>query len=294
MPDVVNFRSWLLRNYSYDQARKTLSSFHTVLKEMALRGYIASNPANGISIKSSSRYETPVEIPSLREVHSLLETADKLANSKNARIAKTWERYRPMLYLAVDSGMRPQEYLVLPKSNVFETGVMVTQALERGGHKISVTKTKAGRRFIDLSDDTLEMINFYAENQADDSVHDLVFPTATGHWQQVENWRNRGFRVACLEAGLSIKRKVKGKDVDAPKYTPYSLRHFYASMLIREKVDLKRIQRLMGHEKIETTFNTYGHLIEDEIDAESRRPGMIDRIILNSCGKSVAQIAQTP
>jgi len=288
-PDIVRFRSWLLKNYSQDQARKTLSSFHTVLKEMALRGYIVGNPATGISIKSSSRYDQPVEIPTPKDIHELLSAADRLANSKNAQISRTWDRYRPILYLAVDSGMRPQEYLVIPKENLSDTGVMVTQALERGGYKISVTKTRAGRRFIDLSDDTLDMVCHYIEYHASESRHNLVFPTATGHWQQVENWRNRGFRAACFEAGLIEKTIEKGQDVERPRFTPYALRHFYASMLIREKVDLKKIQRLMGHEKIETTFNTYGHLIEEESNKATRRPGMLERLSLNSCGKSVAE-----
>jgi len=287
-PDIVNFRSWLTQNYSLDQARKTLSSFHTVLKEMALRGHIPSNPATGISIKSSSRYDTPVEIPTPTEIRALLAAADRLANSDNKQVARTWRRYRPMLYLAVDSGMRPQEYLALPRSNIKPTGVQVTQAVERGGYKLSVTKTKAGRRFIDLSDETLTLIRDYAANHAAESEHDLVFPTASGRWIQIEHWRNRGFRAACIEAGLTVDSVENGEVVQKPKYTPYSLRHFYASMLIRRKVDLKKIQRLMGHEKIETTFNTYGHLIEEEEDRSQRRPGMLERIGVNTCGDFVA------
>lgn len=287
-PDIVNFRSWLSQNYSLDQARKTLSSFHTVLKEMALRGYIPSNPATGISIKSSSRYDTPVEIPTPTEIRALLAAADRLANSDNKQVVRTWLRYRPMLYLAIDSGMRPQEYLALPRSNIKPTGVQVTQAVERGGYKISVTKTKAGRRFIDLSDETLALIRDYAANHATESGYDLVFPTASGRWMQIEHWRNRGFRAACIEAGLTVDSVENGKIVQKPKYTPYSLRHFYASMLIRRKVDLKKIQRLMGHEKIETTFNTYGHLIEEEEDKLERRPGMLERIGVGSCGEFVA------
>ena len=38
-----------------------------------------------------------------------------------------------MLYLAVDSGMRPQEYLALPCSNIKDTGVEVDRALDGGG-----------------------------------------------------------------------------------------------------------------------------------------------------------------
>jgi integrase len=83
-----------------------------------------------------------------------------------------------MLYLAVDSGMRPQEYLVLPHSALKDTGVEVDRALEGGGTEITVTKTRAGRRFIDLSPETLDMVRHYADHHAVENAHDLVFSTS--------------------------------------------------------------------------------------------------------------------
>ena len=113
-PDIVEFRTWLMANCpSRYVARKTLTYFHTVLSEMALRGHIASNVASGISISSKSRYDQPVVPPSVEDFKALLSAADRLANSKNAQIERAWARYRPLLYLAGDTGMRPGEYLAL-------------------------------------------------------------------------------------------------------------------------------------------------------------------------------------
>jgi len=50
--------------------------------------------------------------------------------------------------------------------------------------------------------------------------------------------------------------------VEKPKYAPYDLRHFYASVLIANRKDPKTIQSLMGHEDIKTTLNVYGHLLK--------------------------------
>lgn len=145
-PDIVEFRSWLLRNYSRDQAKKALSSFHSMVLEMVGRGFLAYDVAASVCVNSTSRYDKPVTIPSVDEVHALLAASDRLANSKNRQIQKTWERYRPMLYLAADSGMRPQEYVAVPNYNLRDSGIEVDRALELGGG-ISVTKTRAGRRF---------------------------------------------------------------------------------------------------------------------------------------------------
>jgi integrase len=281
-PDVVTFRSWLLRNYSRDLARKTLTSFHAVIREMAMRGHIASNVAASVTIRADSRYDEPIVIPTPDEVAALLAAADRLANSKNKQTARTWQRYRPILYLAADSGMRPQEYLVIERSGLIDGGVQVTRALERGGYKLSVTKTPAGRRFIDLSPEVFDMVRYYAEHCAADSPHDLVFPTDTGRWLDTDNWRRRGFYAACLEAGLVEDGKDdSGRTVSKPRFSPYDLRHFYASMLIDQRVNLKRIQKLMGHEDIKTTLNVYGHLIERQEREGNKKISMLSHIIKN-------------
>lgn len=292
-PDIVKFRSWLLTNLpSRYLARKTLTYFQTVLNEMALRGHIGSNVAAGIAVPSNSRYEQPVTPPSLEEFHALLAAADRLANSKNKQIARAWQRNRPMLYLAGDTGMRPGEYLALPRSNISASEVKVDRAVERSGRKISVTKTPAGWRWIDLSPEIAEMVIHYADKLAPSNKYDLVFPTGTGRWQTAPNWRKLGFTAACFEAGLMDEVEVNGKKVERPKYSPYDLRHFYASMLIESRVNLKRIQKLMGHTNIATTLNIYGHLIERAEINEEEKIGLIARVGEKACGKSVASRAE--
>jgi len=275
-PDIVKFRSWLIENCpSRFVARRTLTLFHTVIGEMALRGYVSANVATGITISSTSRYDQPVTPPTIQEFHALLRAADRLANSKNAQIAKSWERYRPMVYLAGDTGMRPGEYLALPRFNLGKTEVKVDRAVERSGLRLSVTKTPSGWRWIDISPETSDLVQFYAKHIAVSSEHDLVFPTASGKWQCINNWRNRAFSALCLEAGLVNQVDVDGKRTDKPKFTPYDLRHFYASMLIEQRVNLKRIQKLMGHSNVTTTLNIYGHLIERAEDTRCPRSGLI-------------------
>jgi integrase len=273
-PDIVEFRSWLLLHHSRSVAHKALASLHSMVRELMTRGILAHDFASGITIQSRSRYDEPVSIPTEAEIHALLAAADRLANSKNPKIQRSWRRYRPMLYLAVDSGMRPQEYIVLPRTNVTDKGVQVDRALERLG-EISVTKTPAGRRFIDLSPHTLDMVQHYASRHAVPNKYDLVFPTENGQWLDPKNWLRRGFYVACLEAGLTTETDEDGETVVRPKYRPYDLRHFYASMLIEQRVNLKRVQYLMGHEDIRTTLNVYGHLIERAEVTPDQTRGML-------------------
>ena len=283
-PDIIEFRSWLLRNHPIDLSKKILTSFHTVLKEMMLRGIVTGNVVSGVSIKKDSRNEKPVLIPSLQDIKGILDAADRLALSTNKQIAKTWKRYRPILNLAIDSGMRPQEYLALPKSAVTSEGIFVERAIERGGNKLSVTKSKAGRRFIDLSKDTLAMLNEYIKTESIENDYDLIFSTNNGRWIDPDNWRKRGFLAVSIEAGLYEEHKKAGKTIKKPIYTPYCLRHFYASLLLHESVDLKTVQQLMGHANIEITLNTYGHVLDDINRNKRSKINFMSRLEQISCG----------
>ena len=82
-PDIIEFRSWLLKNYPRSMAHFVLSSFHSMILEMVFRGVLRHDVAARVAIRERSRYEEPVTIPSEKEVMDLLAAADKLANSTN-------------------------------------------------------------------------------------------------------------------------------------------------------------------------------------------------------------------
>jgi integrase len=272
-PDIVAFRSWLKRTCMPDQAKKVLSSFHSVLLEMQVRGIIADDPAKHVTIKHNPRNKEPVIIPTIQEMRTLLDTADRLANSKNAELARAWERYRPMVYLAVDTGMRPQEYLVLPTRALERKGLNIVQALDRS-NRIGPPKTRAGRRYIPVSADVMDMIQNYIEKNG---TNEFVFPTRReGGYQRYNVFVRRGFHKLIEEAGFADEFEQDGRRKIVRKFTPYSLRHFFASMLIHQNTSLKYIQSVMGHENIKMTFDVYGHIIrQKETDDIGKSGGII-------------------
>lgn len=276
-PDIISFRSWLIAEHGRYLAGKTLRTLHGVLGEMATRGHVPVNVCTGVSVRKETRYDEPIEVPTHEDVRALLKAADELANSKNRQTARAWERYRPMLYLAIDSGMRPQEYVAVAGSNLRDGGIYVDRAIDRGG-TLSVTKTPAGRRFIELSSDTLEMVAYYRDHLAMENKFDLIFPTSGGRWQSLDNWRKRGFGEACEQAGLMDIETVDGEEIRTPRYTPYALRHYFASVLIASGTDIAKIKTLMGHTDITTTYSVYAHLIRETEQSRSRRSGLITTI----------------
>jgi integrase len=243
--DLVAFRSWLLKECTRDQAKRTLSCFHSMLIEMVTQGVLTIDPAARITIQRS-RYQEPVEIPSIAEVQSILAAADRLANHKYKYISQPWQRYRAMIYLASDSGLRPQEYLALPTADLLERGIRVTQAVSRS-NRIEVPKSPAARRYLPVSTEVLGMTRHYIERHQGPNLGGLVYPGEHGGHQQYGHFSKRCWRTLMKEAGLVQQMEVDGENRLQNLYTPYSLRHFYASMLISDNKDLKTIQERLGH-----------------------------------------------
>ncbi len=289
--DIKKFRSWLKTNFSPDKAQKVLSSFHSVLLEMQDQEIIADDPAAGITVSIDSRYKEPVRIPSVAELQTILRTADRLANSKNKQTAATFERYRAMVYLAADSGMRPQEYLVLPLLGLEPNGVRVVQALDRS-NELGPPKTRAGRRFILTGGESVAMARHYGLRHGAEDPADFVFPSRRkGSYQAYNKFLRRGWHTLMDEAGLSEELRENGKTKVIRQFTPYALRHFFASMLIENNKSAKYIQTAMGHEDITMTYNIYGHLIrKKETEREEAEGGVLRYVIPPSCGESVAGI----
>ena len=259
--DIVGFRNWLLEHKTRDLARRTLSSFHSVLIEMHREGLIDKDPATGITVRAGGRYEdddSEIEIPTDAEIRSLFAAADRMA-LRNEYMAKCWARYRPMIYLAGFTGMRPSELRGLSWDQIGDDHINIRQRADRTGN-IGPVKSRAGRRTLFLPALVSAMIEEWRP-LCPASDHDLVFPTAAGRPQALVNFRAGAWDPLMKEAGLADAVRRKGRTVHVPRYTPYALRHYFASKLIESGKDLKFIQKAMGHSKIEITFNVYGHLI---------------------------------
>lgn len=271
--DVIKFRTWLLGNYSRDFSRRTLSSFHSVLIEMKHQGFIAHDPAAGITVRNDGRHEEDdreVEIPTDDEMRAILAAVERMAE-KSEQHAKAWRRYRPMIYLAVFTGMRPSEYRGLAWSNVLKDRINVRQRADQF-NKVGPVKSRAGRRTLYIPNAVYQTIEAW-QKYCPASKLGLVFPTSEGKPMALNNFTRRCWEPLMEAAKLMDPDTRPGAKEGAmrPRYTPYALRHYFASKLIEKGTDLKFIQTAMGHADIQLTLNTYGHLIRGKDDAHKER-----------------------
>jgi integrase len=110
-----------------------------------------------------------------------------------------------------------------------------------------VAKSPAARRYLPTSTDMLGMTRHYIERHEGPNPGGLVYPGEHGGHQQYGHFSKRCWRTLMKEAGLVEQIVVDEEKRLQNLYTPYSLRHFYASMLIAENKDLKTIQERLGH-----------------------------------------------
>jgi integrase len=95
--------------------------------------------------------------------------------------------------------------------------------------------------------------------------HDLVFTRD----ERVESIIKRGAK-RIREAGLEV-------------VLPHECRHTYASFLIAAGANAKTISAMMGHAKITTTFDLYGHLMPG---AEDEAAGLLDTYLQQARAES--------
>lgn len=177
--------------------------------------------------------------------------------------------YAAMWLLALDSGMRPEEYFALTWLNVdLDRGVVtVTRVLSRRkkskeGDPVLDTwyfaepKTRGSVRSIHLAEQTVAALKKHKAAQARQRLAakkhwkdlDLVFTDSRGGPLHSSNLHKRHFKDLVTAAKLP-----KG-------FRPYDLRHSCATILLEKGVHPKIVQERLGHASINMTLDTYSHV----------------------------------
>jgi integrase len=258
MPMVEKYRDDLVASRSRAMAGKAVRALSMVLAEAQRRGLVAQNVAKGVKVVRQSREKTKIEIPTKQELKALLAagTADE----------------KPIVMTAILTGLRSSELRGLRWADVdFRKATLsVNQRADQWG-QIGPPKSAAGFRTIPISPALVAVLKAW-KLRAVNSALDLVFPNAKGGAQWHQNMLRRMFIPLQVRAGVTEPKLGKtgkalkdeeGRAVLTGRYGFHALRHAAASGWIAQRIDLKRLQVWIGHENIQLTIDTYGHLITD-------------------------------
>ena len=170
------------------------------------------------------------------------------------------DRYTPLYYLAIHTGMRQSELLGLKWDDLDWNRQMLSVhrqlAYRKGGtFEFREPKTKNGKRTILLGTSAIDILrqhqekNLYQRRRKGDAwqEHGMMFPSTTGTPVNPSNLR-RAFRELLKKSGL-------------PKIRFHDLRHTAASLMLNNGIPVLIVSRRLGHAKPSITLDVYGHLI---------------------------------
>lgn len=167
-------------------------------------------------------------------------------------------RLRAWVALLAGTGMRPGEGLGLCVDRIdFERRTIKIDrsqfTLNGQAPDLGLPKTATSIRTIPVPRSVLDALNAHlAAYPATEAGQ--VFTDERGRWTKGRiSW---AWQVACERGG-----------VPAGEFTPHSLRHYAASVMIASGANVKQVQKYLGHASSKVTLDTYAHLWPDSLDA---------------------------
>lgn len=225
---IENYR----HNKSYARARKvaSLKSFFKYLCSKAK--LINENPALELESPQISK-RNPIYL-SLNESRILLESID----------GKFKERDYCIITFFLNCGMRLSELCSINISNIKEDTLTV---IGKGNKE----------RTIYLNNSCLEALKSYLTSRsgylAKIRDKDALFIS--------KNYN----RINKRSVELMLKKYLKKANLDSEKYTPHKLRHTAATLMYKYgHVDIRSLQKILGHESVSTT-QIYTHVDDEKL-----------------------------
>lgn len=230
---VRRFRLWLNRG----QLKRNTQNYHLV----ALRVYLAYLAKIGVGSLPPQRIE--LARVSAREIEFLSgEELKRLLSSPTGTSLKA-RRDRAILELLFSTGLRVSELCGLNRDQ-----------LDQSKNEFTVRGKGGKLRPVFLSEEAGVYLRRYLVKRAD--VEEPMFVNIGSGKQEIARLTPRSVEriVRFYAASAGIAKKV----------TPHTLRHSFATDLLRGGADLRSVQMLLGHSNISTT-QIYTHLTDRQL-----------------------------
>lgn len=216
---------------------------------------IPTNPALELRTGWGSSTRRRVLIPSIPQV---------------MRLAEALDYFKPGLgdvaMLMAFTGLRWEEAVAVPVENVDLDGQWITvdrTASESGGKRDirADLKTRAAERVVAIPDIAMPAVR----RLVDSGATGRELSTGELYTRLVNGERGGYLGYAMWRRYLKLAHGYTAAHPDGiVKYTAHELRHVCASLLIASGATDMQVANQMGHSRIETTKNIYGHLFAQD------------------------------
>lgn len=228
--------------------------------KIANRGRKVLNNALGQALRWQVIVRNPVDaIKRLKEEKPAMILWDYEEAARFREVARGHELYSFFL-LIMSTGMRLSEMLGFRWRDVEGASVHICHtATEVNGKLVfgETTKTDHSNRMVSLPEDVVIALAEHRHAQQARYArlgftpsHDLVFSSRVGTPLSVSNLRKT--------------YKALQQEARVPHATLHELRHWHASMLIEEGMDIRAIARRLGHADPSITLRIYAHIFNKQ------------------------------
>jgi integrase len=178
-------------------------------------------------------------------------------------------RYAPAFALQLATGLRPSELLGLRWGDWDPTAgtLRVERAVvwrKNSAYSVEAPKSRAGRRAIAVGAVGRQALAVLRERAGKDGPPGPGAPIVTARNGAVP----RPAALAKALAGLCERARV-------PRLSPHRLRAVHASLVVAGGVDVKTVQRRLGHARLSMTADTYARPMRDDTEAAA----VVDRLL---------------
>lgn len=231
-----------LKDADSEPLKKVTQNYHIIalrnfLKYLAKRG-IKSLPAEKVELgKQEQREVTFLE----------LEELDRLLNAPEGSGLDSL-RDKALLATLFSTGMRVSELCSLDRDKI-----------DLGRGEVTVRGKGSKLRLVFLSDDTKDKLKIYLDKRPDADEALFIRIPRSKSFSKDSDLRLTPRSIQRIVQKYAIRAGVIGK-----KVSPHTLRHSYATDLLRNGADIRSVQAMLGHSSV-TTTQIYTHVTDKQL-----------------------------
>ncbi len=238
------FRLWLNRQTDRDgqPLKKITQNYHIIALRNFLK-YLAKRNIKSVSaekIELGKQEDRQVSFLEAGELERLLTAPE--GQSLDAL------RDRAILSMLFSTGLRVSELCSLDRDKV---------DTKRG--ELSVIGKGRKIRLVFLSDDAKQKVADYVAKRSDADESLFIRIPKSGKFNKDSDLRLTSRSIQRIVHKHAVKGGIMGK-----KVSPHSLRHSFATNLLRNGADIRSVQAMLGHSSV-TTTQIYTHVTDTQL-----------------------------
>lgn len=233
---IRKWKEWMQKNKKPNTVRGYIIKLRVVIKHLQLKGYpVINHELIGIP----KRDATVVDFLEVDEVKKLIQASFKKSNGYSR-----FKRYRnrAMLSLLYSSGIRNGELCAINACQI-----------KPGDNTFTIIGKGNKPRLCFMDDETHKYIDEYMALRKDNAPALFI------------SEQNKGARISNEVVQMVVKNCAEKAGLRKSVH-PHTLRHTFATDLLRNNTNIVYVKEFLGHENIQTTM-TYTHVVDEDLRA---------------------------